>query len=115
MGPGVAYISRVHSSDTNVITATWPDGRIGTIRLIHDSGYGSVTFMEGGHADNNNNLNAGYGPLLEQIVTFISTGKSPVPESETLEIFAGMDAATRSLQQGSTPIPLTAPGDKAAQ
>jgi hypothetical protein len=34
--------------------------------------------------------------MLERVVEFFRTGKSPVPEAETLEMFAFMDAAQRS-------------------
>ena len=41
--------------------------------------------------------------MLEKIVEFFRSGKSPVPESETLEIFAFMDAAQRSKQSSGSP------------
>ena len=38
--------------------------------------------------------------MLEHIVEFFRTGKPPVQEAETLEMFAFMDAAQRSKQAG---------------
>ena len=105
MGPGVVQVAQTRSEDTGIITATWGDGRIGTVRLIHpESVYGSLLFRAGGHAEVNTNLlGPGYAPLLEQIVAFAKTGKAPVSEAETLEIFFVMDAARESLEHGGAP------------
>ena len=47
-----------------------------------------------------------YAPLLHEIVRFFETGKPPVPNEETLEIFAFMDAAQRSKESGGQPVRL---------
>jgi hypothetical protein len=105
MGPGVVQVARIRMKDTDIIDATWADGRIGTVRLIHpESTYGSLIFHEKGPAVSDNNLQVGYGPLVAEIVHFVRTGRSPVAESETLEIFAVMDAAQQSLQNGGRPV-----------
>jgi predicted dehydrogenase len=105
MGPGVVQVSRSRSKDTDVITATWADGRMGTVRLIHpESTYGSLIFREKGPAVSDSNLQVGYGPQIEEIIRFVRTGRSPVTEGETLEIFAVMDAAQQSLQHGGQPM-----------
>ncbi len=49
---------------------------------------------------------AGYGPLLNQIAEFFRTGVPPVPNEETLEIFAFLDAAQRSKASGGRPARL---------
>jgi hypothetical protein len=111
MGPGVQQVARTRVKDTDVITAIWADGRIGTVRLIHpESTYGAVVFREGGHAEPNNNLQVGYGPLVEEIVKFARTSQPPVSEKETLEIFALMDAAQQSLQKNGAFVPVVIPG-----
>jgi hypothetical protein len=46
----------------------------------------------------------GYGGLVEEIVKFMKTGKSPVPEEETIEIFAFMTAADESKKQGGAAV-----------
>jgi hypothetical protein len=106
MGPGVMQVARTRSKDTDVITAVWGDGRIGTARLIHpESAYGSLIFHEGGHIETNPDLlSVGYAPLVAEIVKFVQTGKAPVSEAETLEIFTVMDAAQQSLQNGGAPV-----------
>ena len=47
-----------------------------------------------------------YGPLLRNVVEFFKTGKPPVPNDVTLEIFSFMDAAQRSKQQGGAKVEL---------
>jgi hypothetical protein len=41
-----------------------------------------------------------------EIVKFFETGKPPVPNGETLEMFAFMDAAQRSKEQGGVTVAL---------
>jgi hypothetical protein len=47
-----------------------------------------------------------YRPLLVQIVKFFQTGATPVPNEETLEMFAFMDAAQKSKEQGEKAVGL---------
>ncbi len=49
---------------------------------------------------------AGYAPLLREVLQFFKTGKPPVANDETLEIFAFMDAAQRSKEAGGKPTKL---------
>jgi hypothetical protein len=49
---------------------------------------------------------ADYRPLVAEIVKFFQTGKPPVANEETIEIFAFMDAAQRSKEQGGKPATL---------
>jgi hypothetical protein len=44
--------------------------------------------------------------MLREIMKFFQTGKTPVPNEETLEIFAFMDAAQRSKEAGGKPMKL---------
>lgn len=46
----------------------------------------------------------GYQPLLVDIVKFFRTGKSPVSEAETLEIYAFMAAAEESKRLGGREV-----------
>jgi hypothetical protein len=54
-------------------------------------------------AQSNPKMAEGYRPLLVEIVKFFETKEPPVPNEETLEIFAFMDAAQRSKDAGGTP------------
>jgi hypothetical protein len=106
MGPGVTQVTQTRSKDSNVLVATWSDGRVGTVRLMESStAYGAVLYREGGRAEIIS-TNAGYGPQVAEIVRFMREKTSSVPESETMEIFALMQAAQESLQQGGIPVKL---------
>ena len=97
-------VAQARTADTDILRLTWGDGRIGTVRLIHpESTYGALLFRSGGKAELLN-LSSEYAPLVGQILEFARTGKSPIPERETLEIFEVMAAAQESLNRGGAPI-----------
>ena len=115
MGTGCEKVTRVHTEGQDMIVGVWKTGRIGSCRGIRDSrrGYGSTIFgtkavLPGGGFD-------GYEPLIEQIVKFFKTGKPPVAEEETLEIFAFMEAADESKRQGGCPVTLESVMKKARE
>jgi len=106
MGRGCVSVTRIHTDGTDVAVGVWEDGRIGTVRGIRagQRGYGSTVFgtkgiVPGGGFD-------GYEPLIVEIIRFFKTGKPPVTEAETLEIFAFMEAADESKRQGGRPVRL---------
>ena len=57
----------------------------------------------------------GYEPLVDEIVKFFKTGKSPVPAEETIEIFAFMSAADESKARDGTAVSIAEVLDKARQ
>jgi predicted dehydrogenase len=106
MGAGCKQVVRLHTDDTDVVAGTWKDGRIGTFRGTRSgkSGYGGTVFGESattalGPFD-------GYDALLVQIIEFFETGIPPVTSSETLEIYAFMEAADESKNKGGIPVSL---------
>ena len=106
MGTGCESVTRVHTEGTDMAVGVWKGGRIGTFRGIRDGqrGYGSTVFgtkgiVPGGGFD-------GYEPLIVEIVKFFRSGKVPVSEAETLEIFAFMEASDESKRQGGIPVTL---------
>ncbi|WP_343704687.1 Gfo/Idh/MocA family oxidoreductase [Chitinophaga sp.] len=113
MGPGCKSVSRSHTDNTDVVVGTWEDGRIGSFRgnRTGKSEYGGTVYGEKGNAV----LGPfkGYEPLVVQIAAFFRTGKSPVPEAETLEILAFMEAADESKRLGGKPVELKAMFDRA--
>jgi len=100
MGTGCESVSRVQTKDTDVVTGTWKDGRVATFRGIRagKSDYGMVVF--GSKGIESQKINAGYEPLLVEIVKFFRGGPPPVSAEETLELFAFMEAADESKRQG---------------
>jgi predicted dehydrogenase len=104
MGTGCKEVLRVSTVDTELVTGTWSDGRVGTFRGIRSgkSGYGGTVFAEKGIAPIGDY--EGYNPLLVQIINFFKTGIVPVSAAETLEICAFMEAADESKKRGGAPI-----------
>ncbi len=106
MGPGCESVTRASTTDTDFVTGIWKDGRIGTFRGLRSGkrGYGGQVFGDKGNGPIGGY--SGYQPLVEEIVTFFRTGKPPVTEEETLDIYAFMEAADESQRQGGAPVTL---------
>lgn len=107
MGPGCEEVSRIFAPDAEIVSARWKDGRVAAIRLVRPySGYGAVAFEGKEIRQPPKDLYTGYRGLVERIVEFFRTRVPPVPEQETLEMFAFMDAAQRSREAGGAPVKL---------
>jgi len=108
LGTGCEEVTTVHAEGTDVVVGRWKDGRLGVVRGIRDGAhdYGAVAF--GGKKIQA--LPAGasglYKPLVAEIVKFFQTGAPPVPNAETLEIMAFIEAAERSRQRGGVAVKL---------
>ncbi len=112
MGPGCEEVTRVSGATADEIACRWTDGRIGTVRALRPYGpYGAVVYRKSGVVvQSPPNVKADYENLVRKVVEFFETGKPPVPNSETLEIFRFMDAAQRSKQAGGAPVRLESAG-----
>jgi hypothetical protein len=102
MGTGIETVTRKSPSGSAIVTeGRWKDGRIGTFREIPRTFSGSAKGERGetpvGKFD-------GYAPLVAAIIEFFKTGVSPVPEQETLEILAFMEADVLSKQREGRPV-----------
>jgi len=105
MGPGCESVTRTASENADVMVGRWKDGRIGTVRAIRPySEYGAVVFRAKEIMEVKPQGSGSYRPLVVEIVKFFQTGKPPVPNEDTLEIFAFMDAAQKSKEQGGKPV-----------
>jgi len=105
MGTGCLEVQRTSTPDMDVVVGRWKDGRVGifrgfragkvpsTIRVYREKGSYDVE-----HGD--------YRGLVGAVVEFFRTGKPPVSPEETLEIYAFMDAADASKNQGGKAVPL---------
>jgi len=69
-------------------------------------GYGAIVYRAKDVVTSPPKAKSSYTPMLKRIVEFFQTGKPPVPNEETLEIFAFMDAAQRSKEAGGRPMKL---------
>jgi hypothetical protein len=106
MGTGCESVTRFNKDNMDVVVGVWKDGRIGTFRGTregkHDYGgtaYGSTGNLVLGPFN-------GYDALSEKIAEFFTTKKSPVTDSETIEIYAFMEAAHESSRNGGASVRL---------
>ena len=104
MGPGCVEVTRVTSANMDLVVGKWNDGRIGTFRGVREvkSGYGGTAFTKNGPKPIGGY--DGYRPLLVEIVKFFRTGKTPIDERETLELYAFMTAADMSKKNGGRKV-----------
>lgn len=104
MGAGCETVTRLHSPNMDVVVGKWSDGRIGTFRGTregkHDYGgtaYGTEGNLVLGPFD-------GYDGLAIKIAEFFKSGKPPFEETETLEIYAFMEAADESKRKNGATV-----------
>jgi hypothetical protein len=107
MGMGCEEVTRTYTDGADVVVGRWRGGRIGSVRALRPyGGYGAIVFRAKTVSQSNPKAAAGYRPLVLEIVKFFETKQPPVPNEETLEIFAFLDAAQRSKEAGGAPIKL---------
>ncbi len=114
MGPGCERVVRTNTPGGDLVSCTWRDGRIGTVRGNRNtaSTYGQVVFgpkaiVSEPPADTVNATAAkrsSYYGLIAAVVEFFRTGRSPVPLDETIEIMAFMEAADVSKARNGAPV-----------
>jgi len=104
MGPGCESVARVHTEGTDIVTGVWEDGRVGTYRGLRDgrTGFGGTVFGADGIASFTTGGN--YNPMLLEICRFFLGEAPPVPAQETIELFAFMEAADISRENGGAPV-----------
>lgn len=108
MGPGCQSVSRCRTDCGDLTTGLWPGGRLGSFRALHEGrqppGFGMTVF--GSQSIRSLHFPATYHELLSAILQFFRSAHPPVPNSESLEIFAFMQAAEVSVQQDGRPVRL---------
>lgn len=117
MGTGCQTAQRtVSNPDRDEVVGQWSGGRVGKftgVRKGTPKGYGGTAVGENGEVAVGGY--DGYKPLLIEIVKFFRTGKPPVSEAETLEIYSFMEAADESKRQGGVPVSLASVLEKATK
>ncbi|MEO2035699.1 MAG: Gfo/Idh/MocA family oxidoreductase [Planctomycetaceae bacterium] len=113
MGAGCISVTRSTAPGMDVVVGTWQDDRIGTFRGLRTGkrGYGGTAFGEKGIQSIGSY--EGYRPLVVEIVKFFRTRRPPVSSTETLEIYAFMEAADESKRLGGVPVRLKTVMDRA--
>ncbi|MEB2774169.1 Gfo/Idh/MocA family oxidoreductase [Algoriphagus sp. D3-2-R+10] len=107
MGTGCESVSRTNTTDSDVVTGIWKDGRIGTFRGTRTGKheYGGTAFGSEGNLVLGQY--EGYEPLALKIAEFFKSGISPVKPAETLEIYAFMEAADESKRMGGQAVAIS--------
>ena len=105
MGPGCKEVTRMTSEEADVVTCRWSDGRLGVMRVDRPyNKFGAVVFRAKNSVDAVTEIKVDYVPLVREIVSFMTTRTPPVSNTETLEIFAFLDAAQKSKQHNGAPV-----------
>ncbi len=106
LGTGCKTVSRVHTEDTDVVTGTWEDGKVGVFYGLRNqkssfkiTKFGSKQIVEQSEGGD-------YTEMLQEIMKFFTSGKPPVAPETTLEIYAFMEAADESKRRGGIPVSL---------
>ena len=102
MGTGCESVVRRSEDGMVVVEGTWADGRTGVFR----EGKGYSGSAKGSKGEAEVGAYDGYLPLVVQITEFFRTGKPPVSEAETLEIYSFMEAADESKRLGGKAVKL---------
>jgi len=104
MGAGCETVKRGMTDDGRIeVIGTWKGGRTGIFRQ-GKKGYGGAAKGEKGEAPVGGYDS--YAPLVVEIIKFFQTGVSPVPERETIEILAFMEASDESKRLGGQVVKL---------
>lgn len=104
MGAGCETVVRTATADTDVVTGTWNDGRVGVLYGIRTSGTPHKVVVFGSKSVVEQENSGDYAPLVAEIVKFFQTGVAPVSAEETINMFAFMEAADESKRQNGAPV-----------
>ncbi len=96
MKVGCKRVKRLTTTQYDIVTGDWGDGRIGNYRGLKNKmqKYGGQAFGEKGVSYLGDFEN--FNPMVDEILHYFSTGEVPVQPNETIEIFAFMEAAHES-------------------
>ena len=119
MGMGALSVTRARTAETELVTGVWRDGRIGTYRGIRQGTvqYSALVFGSKGIAPAGQygypapvngvvpkSRYKGYEGVASEIARFYKSRRPPVTATETIELFAFMEAAHESGRQGGAPV-----------
>ncbi len=108
LGQGCESVSMQVTPDEDIVVGTWKGGRLGVMRGFRNELYEfGITLFSEKRVLHSENVPETYGPLLTEIAKFFRTGVPPVSPTETLELFAFMQAAQLSKARGGAVVPLS--------
>ncbi len=104
MGTGCQTVSRIKTADTDLVSGTWANGRIGTYRGIRKNSADSGAIVFGSKGIVLAEKNGSYADLCKAIAKFFRTRVPPVSAQTTIEMFAFMEAADASWLRNGAPV-----------
>jgi predicted dehydrogenase len=125
LGRGCESVVRTHTVDSDVVTGTWTNGRVGVLHGLRTKAiphkvivFGSTGFAEqeptgerfsrfGALGVAQSSGGDSYVALLRRIMDFFRKGEPPVSPEETIELFAFLEAADESKRRGGQPVKLS--------
>lgn len=109
MGAGCRRVVALSAEGADVVTGSWSDGRLASVRGIRKgrADYGFTVFGEKGVATLGVGTQFIYRELLKNVVSMFETSKPPIDLRETLEIVAFIEAANRSMGSNGEPVEVT--------
>jgi predicted dehydrogenase len=106
MGAGCREVKATTTEHSDVITATWADGRIASIRGLRGAHhhFGLTIQREKGFqfVDAARGRRSWYASMLGAILRSLPAGTSDIPPSDTLEIVRLIECANQSRQNGQS-------------
>jgi predicted dehydrogenase len=110
MGGGCAEVHCVTSEHHDVVTATWPDGRVGTVHGVREAHtkFGCTIHRKKGmqFVDAYSGSRSPYSAMLEAILRTVPNGKSDVDPKDSLEVIRLIEAANESRSNGGRAVKL---------
>lgn len=104
MGSGCVEVHMQSSDIADVAVGVWDDGRIGVLngyRIEKVGKMGATIFTDKGiRYGEAQSKPPAYSLMLQEVIGFFQTGKSPVERHEMLEIIRFLEAANESLEAG---------------
>jgi hypothetical protein len=107
MGTGCESVVRTSTTNTDVATGVWSGGRVGTLRALRNASTPHKVIVFGTKGIVEQKGDGDYAPLVREIMRFFQTGIAPVPNEETIEIYAFMEAADQSKREGGKPVKIS--------
>jgi hypothetical protein len=101
MGANCLSVERGKTEDGKIeVTGKWTGERTGVFR--EGKGYGGKAIGTKGESEVGKF--DGYAPMIEEIVTFLQTGRPPVSPEESIAIYAFMEAADESKRRNGKEV-----------
>ena len=98
LGTGAEKVMQCGNQYAHLMLIHYPDGRRGAINLIDGHPFQLSAQYDDDKCLTIDTMDDFYPPFIEAMLKFFETGVSPIPEEQTLEIAALIEAGTAALQ-----------------